>query len=144
MACLELFTPPVLIVRWQERCEAGDVVQIKAWTEAAYAKHPEGLIYMAIIPLDCAPPDGDARAALRAGTEHASKHCKTVHVVIEGQGLRRALIRSISAGLLLATRKTSKGFHINETVEEALLSAGLDDETRARVLDEASRANMLS
>lgn len=47
-------------------------------------------------------------------------HCSSVHLVIEGHGLRRAMIRSVSAGLLLATRAS---FSIHTHVEEALRAA---------------------
>lgn len=144
MACKHHVVAPVLFIRWQDACEASDIPLVQAATEAAHKKIGEDLIYVGIIPADVAPPDGDARAALRAGTEHASQHCRSIHIVIEGQGLRRALIRSISAGLLLATRKTSRGFHIHETVEGAMEATGLSAEQCASVMADAGDAGMLS
>lgn len=123
MAIVSEFISPVLFVRWKGTCSAADVPEIQRLTEQAAARAPAGLIYISVIPIDVPPPDAEARAALRDGVDHSSLYCRSVHIVIEGEGMRRALIRSISAGLLLATRKTSKGFHIHETVEQAIAAA---------------------
>jgi hypothetical protein len=144
MPIVSLVSPPVLFVRWTERCEAADVEQIKALTEEAHAQIGAELVYVSLIPQGCKPPDTEARAALREGTEHASEHCRSIHIVIEGQGLRRALIRSISAGLLLATRKTSRGFHIHETLDQALEASGLPNHSRSALLNRLQNAEMLS
>lgn len=115
----ELITP-VLFVRWQSRCDVADVERITEAIESAYETVGTGLVYIASIPVGVPPPEHDARAAMRLGAEHASGLCSSVHVVIEGQGLRRAIIRSVSAGLLLATRAS---FSIHTDAEEALHAA---------------------
>jgi hypothetical protein len=146
MPIRHLITPPILLVRWVERCRAADIDAIvEHLDEAAIAAAQEGedLIYIAIIPVDCAPPDSEARAALREGTLRATEVCRSVHIVIEGQGLRRALIRSISAGLLLATRN-SNGFRIHENLQLALDSAGLTHGQRSAFIEAANASNMLS
>jgi len=111
---------PILFVRWQSRCDVADVERITEAIEAACESVGTGLVYIASIPVGVPPPEHDARAAMRLGVEHASKRCSSVHVVIEGQGLRRAIIRSVSAGLLLATRAS---FSIHTNAEEALHAA---------------------
>ncbi|MBV1857860.1 MAG: hypothetical protein KUG77_05560 [Nannocystaceae bacterium] len=119
MIVFELIAP-VLFVRWQSRCDVADVERITEAIESAFKSVGTGLVYVASIPVGVAPPDHDARAAMRLGAEHAGQRCSSVHVVIEGQGLRRAIIRSVSAGLLLATRAS---FSIHTDAEEALNSA---------------------
>ncbi len=134
--------PPVLFVRWKSRCEAEDVIRIQRETEAAHRELGSNLVYIASIPVGVPPPDAETRAALRTGTEHASMHCSSVHLVIEGQGLRRAIIRSVSAGLLLATRAS---FSIHTHVEEALRAAS--DRVPISVTDilaSASRAGLVT
>ncbi len=111
---------PVLFVRWQSRCDVADVDRITQAIESAYKSVGEDLVYIASIPIGVPPPEADARAAMRQGAEHASQRCGSVHVVIEGHGLRRAIIRSVSAGLLLATRAS---FSIHTDAEEALQAA---------------------
>ncbi len=111
---------PILFVRWQSRCDVADVDRITEAIESAYESVGTGLVYIASIPVGVPPPEPDARAAMRSGAEHASRRCSSVHVVIEGQGLRRAIIRSVSAGLLLATRAS---FSIHTDAEEALHAA---------------------
>ncbi len=110
----------VLFVRWRTRCEPADVARIMQATEYAHRSVGVQLVYVASIPIGVPPPDATTRAALREGTEHASGHCSSMHLVIEGHGLRRAIIRSVSAGLLLATRAS---FSIHTDIEQALHSA---------------------
>ncbi|MEM6290363.1 MAG: hypothetical protein AAGA54_03830 [Myxococcota bacterium] len=111
---------PVLFVRWQQACEVSDVDRITRAIEMASRDVGPDLVYIASIPEKVPPPDTDTRAALRAGTEHANAHCASIHLVIEGHGLRRAIIRSVSAGLLLATRAS---FSIHTEVLDALEAA---------------------
>lgn len=111
---------PVLFVRWKQTCEVADVAIIRQRTEAAHREVGDRLVYVSIIPVGVPPPDAETRAALRDGTQHATTHCRSIHIVIEGEGLRRALIRSVSAGILLASRST---FKIHSTVREALEEA---------------------
>ncbi len=111
---------PVLFVRWKDACQASDVAMIKERTEAAHREVGDRLVYLSIISVGVPPPDADTRAALRDGTQHASRHCRSIHIVIEGEGLRRALIRSVSAGILLASRSN---FKIHSTAREALEEA---------------------
>ena len=108
---------PILFVRWQTRCDVTDVERITEAIESASDSVGTDLVYIASIPVGVPPPEHDARAAMRIGVEHASQRCASVHVIIEGQGLRRAIIRSVSAGLLLATRAS---FSIHTDAEEAL------------------------
>src|SRR5688572_20931737 len=68
---------PVLLVRWHEFCRVEDVHRIMELTEEAHARFGDRLVYLAIIPVEVPPPDSDARAALRAGTSHASRLCKS-------------------------------------------------------------------
>ncbi|MCR9164121.1 MAG: hypothetical protein ACE37F_24320 [Nannocystaceae bacterium] len=134
--------PPVLFVRWKSRCDPEDVARIRLETETAHRELGSKLVYVASIPTGVPPPDVQARAALRSGTEHASVHCSSVHLVIEGQGLRRAIIRSVSAGLLLATRAS---FSIHTHVEEALRAASERVPISvASILDSASRAGVVA
>lgn len=112
--------PPVLFVRWQTRCERADIDRIREQTELAHRELGSNLVYIASIPVGVPPPTADVRAVLREGTEHASAHCSSMHIIIEGHGLRRAIIRSVSAGLLLATRAS---FSIHTDAREALRAA---------------------
>lgn len=134
--------PPVLFVRWQERCEAADVEMIKRLTEQAHGTVGERLVYVAIIPVGIPPPDTAIRAALRDGTQHAAQLCPSIHIVIEGGGLRRALIRSVSAGLMLASRLS---FQIHARVDEALAQArSTGDFDIDAVLREAKNVGVLT
>ncbi len=132
----------MLFVRWQHRCEPADVEAIRVATEDAHREVGGNLVYVASIPVGVPPPDTKTRTALRAGTEHASQRCASVHLIIEGQGLRRAIIRSVSAGLLLATRAS---FLVHTDATQALRAAGervpLDVE---KVLAAAKDAGMVS
>jgi hypothetical protein len=123
MGCITGIVDNVFFVRWQGVITVADCEGITKAVERAHAQRGEPLIYVATIPPDSPPPDAEARAAIKEGTEYVTQYCSSIHVVIEGEGMRRALIRSVSAGLLLATGMRGKGFHIHEFVEQALESA---------------------
>ncbi len=114
---------PAFFVRWRESVSADDCAEIvdRLRTEANDAGHK--LIYVSSVPKELEVPDGPARRALSEGTEAAADLCSSIHVVIEGRGMRRALIRSVSAGLLLVTGRRGKGFFIHETARDALTEA---------------------
>jgi hypothetical protein len=111
---------PVLFIRWREECTAADVEEINAIIQRTNRNIGKRMIYIAVIPVGVPPPSPEARAALREGSNQAVEFCSSVHIVIEGEGMRRALIRSVSAGLLLATRGS---FHIHSGMREALTIA---------------------
>ena len=98
------------------------------------------LIYIAVIPVGVPPPSPEARVALREGSNDAAAYCSSVHIVIEGEGMRRALIRSVSAGLLLATRGS---FHIHSGMREALtIAQKASDFDLERTLAEARKQDL--
>ncbi len=145
MAIRSTFVAPVLFIRWVEAVEANNVPEILRELHAAHEGVGNDLVYVAIVPVDCRPPDSAARDALREGTDRAVEMCSSVHVVIEGSGFRRAMMRSISAGLLLATRRGGPGFQIHETVDRALASASkVLDFDSAEVLRRAEAAGILT
>lgn len=114
---------PAFFVRWRDSVSAEDCQDIveRLRREADDAGHK--LIYVSSVPRELEVPDGPARRALSEGTEAAADVCTSIHVVIEGRGMRRALIRSVSAGLLLVTGRRGKGFFIHETAQDALTEA---------------------
>ena len=111
---------PAFFVRWRDSVSAEDCedIVVRLRREAEDAGHK--LIYVSSVPKELEVPDGPARRALSEGTEAAADVCTSIHVVIEGRGMRRALIRSVSAGLLLVTGRRGKGFFIHETARDAL------------------------
>ncbi|MGH1340932.1 MAG: hypothetical protein ACRBN8_05240 [Nannocystales bacterium] len=114
------FIPPVLFVRWHDQCEPIDVDRIRIATEAAYREMGGPVVYVAAIPEDVPPPDAETRAALHAGTEHGRTRFATMHLVLEGDGLKRTVIRSLTAGMMLAT---GGAFSIHTHVVDALVAA---------------------
>jgi hypothetical protein len=112
------FIHPVLFVRWRQRCELRDVERIEREVDTASRRHQgAGIAFVAIVPADVPPPDASVRAAILEGTEYAAKRCRSIHVAIEGEGARRASIRSVAAGLRLAS---GGSFEVHRSVSEAL------------------------
>jgi len=97
------FHSPVLLLRWRVRCEPSDVQRIRIAIENAYRKHGGPIVYVASIPEEVPTPDADTRNALRAGAQEATTRCASLHLVIEGEGLRRSIIRNVAAAMMLAT-----------------------------------------
>ncbi len=113
----------VFLLRWKETARLDDVKQLPALIDRARTEVGSRLVYIAVIPVDCAPPEADARNAINEEVQEAAKFCSSIHTVIEGTGLRRALFRSVVAGILLASSRRGQSFHIHENVRDALAKA---------------------
>jgi hypothetical protein len=135
----------VFLLRWKETARVEDVKQLPELIDRARAAVGSRLVYIAVIPVDCAPPEADARVKINEGVQDAAQFCSSIHTVIEGTGLRRALFRSVVAGILLASSRRGQSFHIHENVRDALTKAREKmDVDVERVLTAARNDGLLS
>lgn len=133
----------VLLVRWQT-VTPSDVAAISAWIERVAARSDRPTAYAAVIPTDSPPPDGEARTALLNGHHDIADHCATLRLVILGSGMRQALVRSVSAGFLLATGLKGKGFDIDDDFTKAVDAvADKTGQPVARILNAARDAGII-
>ena len=95
--------------------------------------------YMAFIGEGTSLPTAEVRQAMKGTVEHLLREVRSVHIVVEGKGFRRAALRSINTAVFLASRHRDRAF-AHDTAEggaEALarwdvpkgpLLRGLEDE----------------
>jgi len=132
MSCVSGVVSDVFIVRWVEP-EANDVAKLVEDVRKEAAKRREKLHYVAVIGSDVPVPDDATRKALSASVDEVLESCQTVHMVIEGKGLRRALVRSLSTSIILLSRHRGRTFAHDE-VERAFYTIAGADRSRADAL----------
>lgn len=108
----------VLLLRW-ETVTVEDTKRTSQWIREIQETRGTNVCYIAVVPTDSPPPDPTARRALMDGHQEIADLCTSMRLVILGTGMRQALVRSISAGFLLASGLKGKGFDIDATFEEA-------------------------
>lgn len=133
----------IYFVRWiQPSLE--DIDQILGETRKARSELGRPLRYVAIIGAQVDPPAEDVRRAMRTSVEDLLEHCRSVHLVIEGKGLRRAMTRSIGTSIMLLSKNRGRTF-AHSSVDEALERIGYESAAlRADVLERAQASDLLN
>jgi len=111
----------VLLLRWLAVTRP-DVEKVVEWIGKAHNRHGGPVSYIAVVPVDSTPPESDGRRALMDGHQSIADLCTSMRVVILGTGMRQAIVRSISAGIMLASGLRGKGFEIDDRFESAVES----------------------
>jgi hypothetical protein len=124
---------PVLFVRWRLQPSVEDIARLRHVVRRSSEK-VGSLVYIAVIPVGVPPPLAPARDALREGLPEVRQLCASLHLIVEGEGVRRTLLRSILTGMLLESvheflhrRSGSQlhraSYHIHAGMREALTLA---------------------
>lgn len=108
----------VLLLRWVS-VGPEDVDAVVAWIKKAHQREGGPVTYIAVAPTDATPPDAEGRRALMQGHHDIADLCTCLRLVIPGSGMRQAIIRSISAGIMLANGLRGKGFEIDDRFQTA-------------------------
>jgi hypothetical protein len=117
-----LIQDAVLIVRWEESVSLADVSDLRATIkEVALAVGPAKLVYVAVIPDGVPTPSSEVRTALEEGLVEARQLCASAQLIIEGPGLRKAVMRAILTALLFGG--TAGGTRCPVGVHEEMHSA---------------------
>ncbi len=66
--------------------------------------------YLAFIGEDTKLPTSEVRQAMKSTVEHLLQEVRSVHIVVEGKGFRRAALRSINTAVFLASRHRDRAF----------------------------------
>jgi hypothetical protein len=118
VAYLASFVRPIFFVRWMSP-KAADVAKVAADFFQAHEAFGKRVVYIAIVPEDCEPPDDNVRLAMTRGRDEVLPYCEGMHIVMEGHGFKNAILRNALATMQLFGRKRDQ-VHIHRTVEEAL------------------------
>lgn len=138
------FIDPVLFVRWEGTTDEADFDRLVHTILEARGQESRKIVYVGIIPRGNALPDPRARGRIARAIGEVWEHCASIHMVIECEGMRRALVRSVIAGLLLVLTKRRHRFSVHVDVATALAEAAKTTSFDARkVLANARRLGAL-
>lgn len=108
----------VVFVRWISP-EAGDSRTIVDLTVKHASKSRRPLVYVAIVPENCEAPNELVRKEMISALRQLLGPCSCVHLVLEGSGLRKALLRTVAAGIFLVGGQKGR-VSFDDSVEAAL------------------------
>lgn len=120
--------PPVFVMRWTQQPQLAEVKRLGEQVQNTANLLGDQWVYVGIIPDGVPPPDAQVRPALQEGLVEARRTCISVHLVVEGGGLRGALIRAVLAGIMYETGKTRRTsllapVKVHASFREALVEA---------------------
>jgi hypothetical protein len=109
MTCAIATINRAFLVRWSEPTMQ-DVQRVLAELAKAQSAAGVPLYFVAIIPQDSAPPPADVRKAMDVALARACDTCASVHFVVEGEGFKHTILRTILAANILASGRRGKVF----------------------------------
>jgi len=109
----------LLVVHWSS-VTVDECQQLAAWVASAAAGLGREVYYVAVTDAATVVPGPAERRALIAGLAQIAPLCHAVHLVLGGRGIRHAMMRSVSAGLLLASNPTRPSFRIHDELDASL------------------------
>lgn len=112
----------VFLVRWIEPT-VDDLRLVRVRLKDLGARNGKPPIYIAITPSESAPPGDAVRKEMLATMGETSDLTESLHLVLEGSGLKFSALRSIVASMFLigGNRKT----FVHDKLEAAVLKAKL-------------------
>ncbi len=121
-----------VLVRWNRMSLEG-LQKSDAITLATAQSFANKINYFAIVPTTLPIPDAAVRAHMAKNLSVLRSSCRTISVVVEGQGLKQAALRSIAASFLLLG---DRNMHVFGSLEAAVNSLKLPN---AEALIEVAR-----
>lgn len=122
MAFKTAYIEPVFFVRWIDPVPLDTHRVSDEFREArSRAGHP--LVYIAIVPEECAVPDDATRAAMVSERDRVLPECSAMHIVMEGSGFKHAILRNAMAAMQLVAGSRDKKIVVGRTLDEALANA---------------------
>lgn len=129
------FTPHIVgrtyVITWGA-VEVQDLTDIRAALKELGQQLGRPPVYIAITPPNASPPKDDVRKEMLATMGETSNLTETLHLVLEGSGLRYSALRSMVASMFLLAG--NRRIFVHDTLHDALKKTSLDDEERSNVL----------
>src|SRR5687768_3624004 len=109
MTCITTSFKRLYVVRWTKP-EVMDVHRILQDIINLHTAQNAPVLYVAIVPPECEPPNDVVRKAIVDTLRALLEHCEVLRMVIEGEAFKRSVMRSVTAGMLLISGKRGKVF----------------------------------
>ncbi len=100
----------VFVVRWSEPPQVVDNVTILQDLRAARQRAEAPLLFCNIVSDATDVPSAEVRAHAVRITPEILELCDSMHLVLEGEGLVRSLLRTVIRGMILAGRSGGRVF----------------------------------
>ena len=107
------------VVVWRSAPTVAAAARMIPFVKDLYAERGRPIYIFVVIVDTTNPPDEAARAAMAESMAKTAAYTKMIVSVIQGQGFRASVIRSIAAGMQILARKAAPG-KIFATEEEAI------------------------
>ena len=130
----------VFAVRWDDPT-VDDVKRIVASLVGARERSPKPMIYLGVVPATSRAPDDAVRKTLSDHIDRLCAPCETVHIILEGSGVKFAAIRSVAAGMFLVSG--NRKMHMHDKVDAALAKANLSESERHLVIARCSSERII-
>lgn len=108
----------VFAVRWSETTREG-VEAVATEARGYHRQLGQPLFYLSVTGEECKPPTDDARQALVDSAKSLSDICEKLFVVLEGQGFRGSVLRSVLASLMMLSKMRGT-IEVAPSIDEAL------------------------
>lgn len=128
----------VLMVRW-DNVTIDDTVRVAEWIRECHEQVGQPLAYIAVVPPDAPLPKAETRRALLSGYDGVVELCSTMRLVMLGAGFRKAALRAVSAGLLMAIK--GKRYSVDDGIESAAEAAAENSALTAEKLVQVACEN---
>ena len=120
-----------LIVTWGE-VVVSDLDKVRARLKDMGTRVGRLPVYLAITPPDAPAPSEEVRKEMLAMMAEVSSLTETLHLILEGKGLKYSALRSIVASMFLLGG--NRRVFVHDTVADALKKTSLDERERTDVL----------
>ncbi len=108
----------LFVVYWRGQPDTAALDTILAEVQTRYTDLDTKLLYVTVIPRYLDAPDGFGRAALSRFGERATPFVESTHIILEGDGFRASIQRSVVTAMYFFRRNVSR-VHIYSSIEEA-------------------------
>lgn len=119
------------VITWGE-VEVKDLSDIRTQLKALGESLGRPPVYIAITPPNAPAPRDDVRKEMLATMGETSALTETLHLVLEGSGLKYSALRSMVASMFLLAG--NRRVFVHDKLIDALKKSSLDDKGRGDVL----------
>ena len=119
------------IVVWRSAPTVAAAARMIPFVRDHYTERGRPIYIFVVIVDGISPPDDAARAAMAESMAKTAAYTKMIVSVIQGEGFRASVIRSIAAGMQILARKSAPG-KIFATEEEAIVWLSAHDPSVVR------------
>lgn len=115
MAFRHIHSKDYFLVLWGREVVLEDIAAVQRELDAVQATSQRAIVYIAIVPDGSQPPSPEVRRAMIKSISHPER-CRAVYLVLEAQGLRAGIMRTVIAGMLLLLGGFSQNVFIRDSI----------------------------